>query len=162
MLSPTLSQKRPPLSWSSPCSALVKGVVPSQVCIPASLASLVLHNPDSLCYLNAAVFLLAYVSAHWKPNGPLQGATPLEHSLYAISCAERPVGSRDGLTLTDIPEWSSLLQSWSSLHQQQDCMELIRHFLTKTACPTYSAGGQRGPFLDLWRLEPKTLPCRSA
>ena len=81
MLSPTLSQKRPPLSWSSPCSALVKGVVPSQVCIPASLASLVLHNPDSLCCLNAAVFLLAYVSAHWKPYGPLQGATPLEHSL---------------------------------------------------------------------------------
>ena len=41
---------------------LVNGVVPSPVCIPASLASLVLHNPDNLCYLNAAVFLLAYVS----------------------------------------------------------------------------------------------------
>ena len=108
---------------------LVKGVVPSQVCIPASLASLVLHNPDNLCYLNAAVFLLAYVSAHWQPYGPLQGATPLEHSLCSLLRSTPTVGSRDGLTLTAIPEWSSLLQSWSSLHQQQDCMELLRHFL---------------------------------
>ena len=60
---------------------LVNGVVPSPVCIPASLASLVLHNPDNLCcYLNAAVFLLADVSALRQPTGPLQGATPLEHS----------------------------------------------------------------------------------
>ena len=60
---------------------LVNGAVPSSVYIPDSLASLVLHNPDNLCYLNAAVFLLAYISALRRPAGPLQGATPLEHSL---------------------------------------------------------------------------------
>ena len=113
----------------------MKGVVPSPVCIPASLASLVLQNPDNLCYLNAAVFLLAYVSALRQPTGLLQGATPLEHSLSSLLRSTPAVGSRDSLTLPAVPAWSSLLHSWSPLHQQQDCMELIRHLLAENCLP---------------------------
>ena len=113
----------------------MNGAVPSSVCIPDSLASLVLHNPDNLCYLNAAVFLLAYISALRQPAGPLQGATPLEHSLSSLLRNTPEVESHDGLMLPTIPAWGSLLRSWSSLHRQQDGMELLRHLLTENCLP---------------------------
>ena len=94
-----------------------------------------LHNPDNLCYLNAAVFFLAYVSAHRMTIGPSQGATLLECSLNSLLYEAHTVSSGGGLMLPDIPEWATLLQSWSSLHQQQDCMELIRHLLEENCLP---------------------------
>ena len=67
--------------------------------------------------------------------GGLQGATPLEHSLSSLLRNTPEVESHDGLMLPTIPAWGSLLRSWSSLHRQQDCMELLRHLLTENCLP---------------------------
>ena len=87
----------------------MNGAVPSSVCIPDSLASLVLHNPDNLCYLNAAVFLLAYISALRRPAGPLQGATPLEHSLSSLLRNTPEVESHDAANYPCMGHTAALL-----------------------------------------------------
>ena len=67
---------------------------------------------------------------------PLTGShTTGALSLSSLLRNTPEVESHDGLMLPTIPAWGSLLRSWSSLHRQQDCMELLRHLLTENCLP---------------------------
>ena len=119
-------------------SGLVIGRGLTSSCVPAiprSLATVVLHNPGNHCYLNSAVYLLAYACCLYAPHGPPRGATTLEraiHSVFAHPGEDTPPGEQ---LIAKLPAWRSLLADWQNLHQQQDAMELLHHLLERNPLP---------------------------